>query len=83
MNDIIVLFTDGNSNDIGRTIKEAQICRSAGVTIIAIAVTDWIQFYELEEIASDPDTMNAFMVKNVGELSTIKENLQRILCDSK
>lgn len=78
---IIFFFTDGNSNDFAMTLEEARKTRNAGITIIAIAVTTWIQMDEIREIASDPDELNVFQVKNFQEIETITRDLNAILCD--
>lgn len=79
---IAVILTDGNSDNFLETIKEAMLTRAAGITLLVIPATDWINMLEIKEIATDPDEANIFMVKNVDELQTISKALQRTLCDS-
>lgn len=81
MRKIAVILTDGNSDNFLETIEEAKKARSAGITLIVIPVTDWLNMLEIKEIASDPDEFNILMVKNLDALNTISKPLQRTLCD--
>ena len=81
MRKIAVILTDGNSDDFLETITEAKKARSAGITLIVIPATDWLNMLEIKEIASDPDNFNIMMVKNLDALGTISKPLQRALCD--
>lgn len=81
MRKIAVILTDGNSDNFLETIEEAKKARSAGITLIVIPATDWLNMLEIKEIASDPDDSNILMVKNLDALNTISKQLQRTLCD--
>jgi len=81
MRKIVVILTDGNSDNFLETIEAAKKARSAGITLIVIPATDWLNMLEIKEIASDPDSSNIMMVKNLDALQTISKRLQRTLCD--
>jgi len=57
--------------------------RQAGITIIVVAVSDWVNDNEVKEIATDPDERNVIRVVNFNQMNTITEQLAQILCNSK
>ena len=44
---IALLFTDGNSNDQEATLNAAREARVAGIKLVVIAVTNWINMIEV------------------------------------
>jgi len=66
-----------------QTLKEAMAARQAGITIIVVAVSDWVNDNEVKEIATDPDERNVIRVVNFNQMNTITEQLAQILCNSK
>ena len=53
----------------------------AGVTIIVVAVSDWVNENEVKEIATDPDEHNVIRVINFNQINTIKKKIAEILCN--
>ena len=83
MRDIAVIFTDGGSNNMKNTIEEAKKAREAGITILVVAVSEWVQKNEIKEIASDPDKMNILAIENYSAIKDIGDTLESYLCDRK
>ena len=67
--DIIVLLTDGGSNDVEQTILKATEAKLQGITIIVVAVGDWVNRFEVSEVASFPSDKNVYNVKNYDSFS--------------
>ena len=80
--DIALLFTDGNSMDIEETIREAYLCKQAGIHIIVVAVSDWINTDELDTVASYPSTVNRFLLDSYDRLNDIVEEIRDLICNS-
>jgi Mg-chelatase subunit ChlD len=78
---IVVLFTDGNSNDFDSTVREARELRVSGVTVLVVVLSDWVNMYEIREIASDPDTDSIFQVASFNDFDRITNSLKTLLCD--
>ena len=78
-----VIFTDGGSNNFKQTIEEAKKVRMADITLIVVAVSDWVNTAEINEMATDPDTQNVFTIKDFNAIKQIASSMQAILCDRK
>lgn len=78
---IVILFTDGGSDDMMETLEEARLARLAGITILVVAIGDWVNLGEVREIASDPDDLNVFQVGSFEEFQTITPQLKRSGCN--
>ena len=81
MKDIIVLLTDGGSNDVEQTVLKATEAKLQGITIIVVAVGDWVNRFEVNEVASFPSDKNVYNVKNYNSLSNIRNALAVAVCD--
>ena len=79
--DIIVLFTDGGSNDAVQTVLKATEAKLQGITIIVVAVGGWVNRFEVNEIASFPAAKNVFNVTDHRSLSGIRAALSAAVCD--
>lgn len=79
---ILVLVTDGISNDRNATIGQAILTRNAGISIITVGVGvgDQIDPNELEGIASYPTTSNFIPVENENSFMRIVPTLVQALC---
>ena len=65
-----------------QTLEEAMAAREAGITLIVVAVSDWVNDNEVKEIATDPDERNVLRVVNFNQMDTITQQLAGILCNS-
>lgn len=57
---VIILFTDGQSNEPASTLREAAQARGIGIRLLAIGIGPKIDLAELNEIASRPISENVF-----------------------
>ena len=81
LKNIGIILTDGGSNDFKETLEESLMAREAGITVVSISVGDWINKIELNEMASDPDSLNVFNIETFDAIRRIKDDLKAILCD--
>ena len=79
--DIIVLITDGGSNDVEQTILKATEAKIQGITILVVAVGNWLNRFEVNEVASYPAVKTVFNVRNYDSLPTIRNVLAEAVCD--
>ena len=82
-NNVIILFTDGGSEDMEETLREAKLTRLAGITTLVVAVGNWVKMNEVREVASDPDELSVFTVDNYANLSSIARQLKAGFCNGK
>ncbi|XP_046580211.1 cartilage matrix protein-like [Haliotis rubra] len=78
---IIVILTDGASQDYEATRAAAQNAHEKGVQVFAIGVGSQIDNKELEDIASDPDEDFKFNVTNFEALKRIEGKLAVKTCE--
>jgi hypothetical protein len=79
----MIIVTDGEHNQPGDPIAEADLARSLGTEIFAIAVGPGPNMAELGAIASDPDGEHVFSVSGFGALTTILDQLVQVVCPVK
>ena len=79
---ILVVITDGKSNDELATWKQAMEAREDGIDMIAIGVGNNVKERELQAIASWPTEFNALQVDTFEALKSIRKRVTGALCDS-
>ena len=77
---ILLLLTDGEHNQPGDPIAEAELARSLGTEIFAVGSGDGPKLDELNAIVTALASEHAFSVNNFDELVTILEPLVEIAC---
>ena len=80
--DVLVVITDGASNDDRTTLMEAKATRIAGIHVITVGVGNWLDEYELEAMASYPTERNRFHVQDFASLGGLRDRLRDTVCDS-
>ncbi|CAG5135397.1 unnamed protein product, partial [Candidula unifasciata] len=78
---VIIILSDGQSNNLKETIAEASHAHSDGVYIFSIGIGNKTEAEELMALASDPDDQFVFHVNDYEALSEIKELLAIKTCD--
>ncbi|KAJ8270951.1 hypothetical protein GJAV_G00121090 [Gymnothorax javanicus] len=76
---IDVLITDGKSQD--NIVRSSENLRNEGIELYAIGVKNADE-YELRFIASDPDEIHMYNVKDFSFLLGIVDSLTKNLCNS-
>jgi Mg-chelatase subunit ChlD len=79
---ILVLLTDGKSNNRTATFIEAAACRRKGVTILVVGIGDGVSTIELEGIASDPTSSNIFPAESFTALELLNSQFTQALCNN-
>lgn len=78
---VVVIITDGQSNvNHELTIPEARALKSAGVTIITVAVGFTSETSELVGLTSPPVSQNLIYVEDYESLDKLKDQLIDPLC---
>ena len=78
---VLVVVTDGGSDDPTATIDEARKTRNAGIDILAMGIGDSVRVYELEGMASHPKTRNVFRVEGYQFLFQATDVMRSTMCD--
>ncbi len=79
--DILIVVTDGRSNDIDETWRQAIADRAQGIQIIAVGVGPNVRVRELHGMASFPVSSNIFSVDDFQSLDDIIESVVDTICD--
>ncbi|NCC33482.1 MAG: VWA domain-containing protein, partial [Chloroflexia bacterium] len=77
---VIILLTDGEHNQGGDPVEEAQLVRDAGMHLFAIAVGSGPNLQQLNALTADPDRV--FSVSNFASLSTILRQIVAVSCEN-
>ena len=77
---VAIVLTDGEHNQPGDPVAEAEAGRALGTEIFAIAVGPGPDMAQLAAIASDPDSDHIFSVSDFDALATILEPLVLVVC---
>lgn len=77
---IIILVTDGKSNDELLTGQAAAHARFMGIVVFAIGVGSEVSIPELNLVATDPDCTHVFTVSGYNDIIDIKEEIEKSSC---
>ena len=77
---LMIVLTDGSSNDNVATLKEAELARSEGTHIISVGIGDWLNKIELESLASYPAAVNVIFAADYDTLNTLLKPLRDAIC---
>jgi uncharacterized protein with von Willebrand factor type A (vWA) domain len=80
---IIIVITDGLSQNTVATSWEASMARSQEIKLFAIGVGQGVDTGELNGIGSDPDNRYVFRVNDYTALDSIRNNLAVRACERK
>ena len=79
---VIVIITDGESVNRTATLQQAQQAKAEGIHIIALAVGNWQDKYEINSMASYPSRVNAIYGSNFTLIAQYAVDIQYLVCDS-
>ncbi len=77
---VIALLTDGEHNEGGDPVAEADSIKAAGTSIFAIGVGSGINQQQLEDIASDPSSTYVSIVQDFDDLQALVASLAQTIC---
>ncbi|CAC5422003.1 COL22A [Mytilus coruscus] len=78
---IAIILTDGQSNDVVRTVTEAAKAKSDGITVFVIGIGSQVDEHELEAIATKPLSTYMLKIGNFDALDSIKDELAIKACE--
>ncbi|WAQ98536.1 MATN1-like protein [Mya arenaria] len=79
-NHVVIVITDGRSQDRKKTIEAAKLMRASGIHVFAIGVGDGVEYRELEEIATRPPEDYVFEVDDFKSLDAMKYIIANKTC---
>lgn len=80
--DIVVLLTDGGSNQKKETMREIHIAKTRGLHFIVLGIGSWLDMYELQSLASYSHKDNLILVDKYENLPSFKTRLRDLICRS-
>ena len=80
--DLVVILTDGGSNDQEATVTQGLRLKAKGVHVLAVGIGNWLNKVELESIASHPDSRNVLYISSYDKLSDNKATFISFMCGS-
>ena len=83
VNRVVVLLTSNPSTNTVATLAAATALNQAGIGVVTIGIGSYLNHYELSAAASYPFTSYYFVVAFSIDLSTITNNIKRIICSGK
>ena len=80
---VMVLITDGSSDDKQRTLAEAREAKRKGIHVFVVAVGNWLDIQEINAIASYPYERNKFHLQNFQSLNDeLMRSIKDLVCNS-
>jgi transposase len=74
--EIMIIITDGISENQTATTSEAKTAKLKGIKIIVVGIGNGVDKTELQTISSDPSSKFMINVNSYGKLDTIMDNRQ-------
>ena len=79
---VVVLITDGGSNDKQAAIEETMLAKMASIEVIVVSIGTWIDQYEVNNIASYPSSATRVQVANISSLINYTQTVLDLVCNS-
>jgi len=80
---IILLITDGSSNDQAGSIDEAAFAKLSLIRIIGLGIGNWLNMYELQNVVTAPYLHNSIAVPNYSSLTLqLRDDLHNLICSN-
>ena len=84
---LVVIVTNGASNSERNAVMAASFCKRLGIHIIVVAVGNWLNVFEINNMASWPHDRNTFFYRNFESLQNANNDdlhrLHDLVCSSK
>lgn len=78
---VAIVVTDGKSNLPPLTMVAANEAHDNDITMIGVGIGASIDIHELEVIASEPECMHLFLLKDFTEVESLKYSIEKRTCD--
>ena len=84
VDNVLMIITDGSSNDHEITIREAREVKKAGIHIFVEAKGNWYNLQEMHAMASHPYSKNFFQLRRWTNFdSDFRSTMRNLFCNSK
>ncbi|XP_060084215.1 uncharacterized protein LOC132563474 [Ylistrum balloti] len=77
---VMILITDGRSENTVNTLNAANNARLSGITIFTLGVTQYVNKIELDGIASSPSCTHSQILNSYADLDSLKTQIQSVSC---
>ena len=77
---VLVLLTTGVSSSPSDTAAQAETIRSLGHRIVTVGVGAGVNVAELNEVATDPDVENVFLLTGGGDTAVLASMVSNAIC---
>ncbi|CAG2188029.1 unnamed protein product [Mytilus edulis] len=77
---ILILVTDGRSENGIETLKQAAAAKAKGISIFAIGVTAQVVERELNAVASQPTCTHVQILNSFADLDSLKAEIEQVSC---
>ena len=81
---VVLVLTDGLSDDPAATLREAMWLRAGGATVLTVAIGElpWLLMDELQGMATEPRDRNSWVYGSYEELEQDMPSLMATICNS-
>ncbi len=80
---IAVMVYDGESDNPAEVVNQARLLRDADVTVLALAIGEWVRMEHIQAIASHPKIRNVLKISSHNAIFTATDVLLSAVCNSK
>lgn len=77
---VIILITDGRSENKLKTLAAAVNAKNSGINIYTIGVTPLVDSTELNGVASQPTCTHVELLNNFNDLDSLKSEIEQVSC---
>ena len=80
---VLILITSSSSNNEQATLEAAALCRRSEIYVIVLAIGNWLNLYEVNNIASQPYSKNVIFLNDYQSLNNSISGIRNLYCNSK
>ncbi|XP_071146626.1 matrilin-3-like [Mytilus edulis] len=77
---ILILVTDGRSENRNETLRQAAAAKAKGISIFAIGVSAQVDERELNAVASQPTCTHVQILNSFDDLDSLKAEMEQVSC---
>ncbi|XP_071145061.1 uncharacterized protein [Mytilus edulis] len=77
---ILILVTDGRSENRNETLRQAAAAKAKGISIFAIGVSAQVDERELNAVASQPTCTHVKILNSFDDLDSLKAEMEQVSC---
>lgn len=82
-NNILLIVTDGPSNNLNKTLEEATLTKNAKIRVVGLGVGNWLNAYEFQNMVSYPYQENTVTVTTYPGLNqAVSDDMHNTICSN-